>query len=173
MIIKDISNFFSSSIGKKKCIILLLLSGACVFVESSLIILPFFIEKFVDNIQQNIFIPFYLYIPIIFYVGSFVLTNFICFVYGKKQLYIKNTLQIYLINNILQQNPLYIKSRGEGFFSKLLEQSIETLMEIFTPDNLRSFFLIVQNFFIIGCLYYKNIYLYAPYYFYYILSHTY
>ncbi len=145
MKIKKLLIFFKSTIGTNHLFALFSISIVFVILKMVSLLLPFFTERFVNAIQEGIFVSQYLYVIAIIYSFSFLLQNIISFIYGKCQIAIKNKLQLFLVDSILLQNPLYIKTKGEGFFAKLLDQSVDTIMNTVTPYNLYTFFLIPQN----------------------------
>ncbi len=156
MALKKLFNFVSMTVGRRSVFVLFAVSLLCVLIQSATVIVPFFIEHFINDIQTGNFSVRILYAAGLFYVLTFALGNLVTFFYGKIQIGIKNKIQVNLVRSILSRNPLYIRTKGEGFFAKLMESSLEVVMNFFAPYNLRNFFLIIQNCVIVGILFYKN-----------------
>lgn len=156
MILKKIATFLSNIVGFRNFWLLILLSALSIIVSSSIIVIPFFIELFINNIQEGQFSLKYLYFAGIIFLASFSVSNIINFFFGKKLIKVKNQLQVNIFDLIIRQNPKYIKNKGEGFFAHLMEQSLDAVMALLIPCNLRNFFLGIQNVIIIGILFYKN-----------------
>ncbi len=156
----DMSNlirFLKKSVGKKLTAVLFATSCLFSLLKLSNMILPFFAEKFIDGVQRGLFESTYLFVAASLYVVSFVLQSIVSFIYGREQIKAKNVLQLHIMNSILHQNPFYIKSKGEGFFSNLLDNSIDTIMNVIAPYNIYTMFLIVQNVIIVVIMYCKSI----------------
>ena len=157
MLIKRIVNFFSKSIGLKSFCFMIFISALCVFLQSSTILIPFFIERFINLIQEGSLRFSLLFVAASWYIFVFVFTTFLSFLYGSFSIRIKNRLQLFLVRKVLVQNPSYIKTKGEGFFSNLMERSLTMLMEVFAPYNISNFFMVIQSLAIICILFYKNL----------------
>ena len=156
----DMSNlirFLKKSVGKKLTAVLFATSCLFSLLKLSNMILPFFAEKFIDGVQRGLFESTYLFVAASLFVVSFVLQSIVSFIYGREQIKAKNVLQLHIMNSILHQNLFYIKSKCEGFFSNLLDNSIDTIMNVIAPYNIYTMFLIVQNVIIVVIMYCKSI----------------
>lgn len=156
MKLRTLFSFLKKSIGIKLLATLVLTSCLFAFIKLVNIILPFFVEKFINDIQKGKFCSLYLYEAACIYAVSFLMQSLVSYIYGRKQIQVKNRLQLKLTDSILRQNPQRIKTLGEGFFSKLLDQSVDTIVNTITPYNVYTALLIFQNIIIIVILYSKN-----------------
>ena len=110
MILKKIATFLSNIVGFRNFWLLILLSALSIIVSSSIIVIPFFIELFINNIQEGQFSLNYLYFAGIIFLASFSVSNIINFFFGKKLIKVKNQLQVNIFDLIIRQNPKYIKT---------------------------------------------------------------
>lgn len=159
MRLKYFTHFYSSTIGKKTT--LTLLGICCLFapLHIAVIVLPVFIEKFIDDIQNGVFSLAYPKLLFFLYALIFLMRMLLTYLYAKKHFAAKNDMQMVIINKILHLNPRYVKTMGEGFFSALMEQSLENLINLLTPINVGHFITLIQNIIILAVLYYKNIFI--------------
>ena len=158
MKIKQFTRFYALTIGKKDTLTLAGISCLFAPLQIATIILPFFIEKFVDEIQNGVFSFTYPKLLFFLYAAVFALQMLLTYMYGKKYAVIKNKMQLTIINKILHLNPRYVKTMGEGFFSSLMEQSLESLINLLTPINVGKCITLIQNVIILAVLYYKSVF---------------
>ncbi len=157
MKLKTFKTFFYTTIGKKQARILLALSSVFILFQLVHLIAPFFIEKFVDEIQNNRFSLTYPKILFYMYSLSFLFGSLLSYVYGKTYMRAKNDMDVCITHKIMQLNPQYIKTKGEGFFSGLMERSLDSIMSLLTPLSVNTFFSLFQNFIVIALLFFKSV----------------
>lgn len=148
--------FLKENIGKKLVSLLFFLAFVCEFISLCTILLPFLIERFIEQIQIGVFSLYYPLRLVVSYLLIFLLQSVIVWFYGRLQLRAKVQLQLSIFDDLLVVNPTVIRKNGEGFFTSLMEESVETVLNLLSPNSLSVFFKIFQNFIIIGILFYKN-----------------
>ncbi len=156
---KEIYLFFKKTIGKKLFFTIVFLAALCELIKSCTLILPFLVEKFINQIQDGVFSLFYPKIALCAYLAIFVIQSIIVWLYGKKQISSKVKLQLAVFDNLLKTNPNELKKRGEGFFTSLMEKSVDTLLNFLTPVSFSAFFNVAQIFIILAVLFYKNLFI--------------
>ena len=156
---KAIYLFFKKTIGKKLFFTIVVLAALCELIKSCTLILPFLVEKFINQIQDGVFSLFYPKVGLCAYLAIFIIQSIIVWLYGKKQVASKVKLQLAIFDNLLKTNPNELKKRGEGFFTSLMENSVETLLNFLTPVSFSAFFNVAQIFIILAVLYYKNVFI--------------
>ena len=156
---KVIYLFFKKTIGKKLFFTIVVLAALCELIKSCTLILPFLVEKFINQIQDGVFSLFYPKVGLCAYLAIFIIQSIIVWLYGKKQVASKVKLQLAIFDNLLKTNPNELKKRGEGFFTSLMENSVETLLNFLTPVSFSAFFNVAQIFIILAVLYYKNVFI--------------
>ncbi len=154
---KALYRFFKKTIGKKLLFTVAGLAALCELVKSLTLALPFLVEKFITQIQQGTFSLFLPKIILISYTAIFIMQSVIVWFFAKRQMDAKVELQVKIFDSLLVTNPGELKKRGEGFYTSLMESSVDTLMNFLTPFSFSAFFNASQIFIILGILYYKSI----------------
>lgn len=154
--LKKALDFLKKHMGAKTVKSLLVISVFLALLDLSNVVLPVFVGKFIDGIQNGLFILSFPSIILGVYATVFVLQNILMYVYGISHYKAKNKLQSSIVNSIINLNPLDIKSRGEGFFAELMENTINAVMNILTPVSIKKIFLCLQNFAVLALLFFYN-----------------
>ena len=81
---KEIYLFFKKTIGKRLFFTKVFLAALCELIKSCTLILPFLVEKFINQIQDGVFSLFYPKIALCAYLAIFVIQSIIVWLYGKK-----------------------------------------------------------------------------------------
>ena len=137
--------FFKKKISAALTKKLIFLSVLLTLIRSIPLFFPVLLQKFIDSVEKGMFPAFYIKILLISYPCLFLIENFFIWIYGKNHIKAKNMMKISFIRDTLLLNPLKIKEKGEGFFYELIEQNIDSILQILTPVTMGKVFLIFQN----------------------------
>lgn len=154
--LKQLRNFFSKSIGKKYYIGLLVLSFFLTALNLPNLYAPILVDKYITQIQNKIFSFTIPIILITIYGCVFLLNELLMYPYGRLFQKSRNRLNIYMIEKILKTNPSRIKDKGEGYYHRIIEQALDTLMMVLTPVTMKTLYQLVQSLFILGMFFFIN-----------------
>jgi len=148
--------FFKRKISAKLTKKLIFLSVLLTFSRSVPLVFPVLLQKFIDSVEQGMFPICYIKILLVSYPCLFLIENFFIWIYGKNHIKAKNMMKMSFIRDTLLLNPLKIKEKGEGFFFELIEQNIDSILQLLTPVTMGKVFLIFQNIILVVVIFSVN-----------------
>lgn len=132
---------------------------SCFFAGLSLISLvyPWIYSKFIYSLQNHLNYKKYLYLYLIIVPSSVLLELCLDLIYGKINVKIDEKIRYYLYNVIKNEKETDIKSKGEGYYERIMDTTIYNIVILFTPQVFIRIISIFKYFFIIFILFKYNL----------------